>query len=532
MSRPSFRMPATFATLTGRHHLRVVAALAGPGGVSTPSRRTRRMSAVVAVVAMAAGLAGAAAASPAVAAATGTPIVVDDAASPSGKAHVFLRNGDALTWKHDLPAGSYEVVATARGERYEGAPRLDVTVGDRTASQEVASTAYGRFSLGVFTVADGASVVARYDNDRYGGTADTDRNLVLANLWVRPVEAGSTPTATTAPTTTPTPNAGPVAGFDAGTAQTIDTTYTADGSVFLNPERGFHTTGSSFTNARQSGISLVRYIVRLDEYRGGALPQTKLDEVDATLGRADDAGVKVLLKFMYNFPNGPGGEKDATKNIDPPLDVVLGHLDQLKPLFEKHQGVIASLYNGFVGAWGEWHTSSTGLDKEPARSKVWKKMLEVLPKDRMMTVRYVQQYEEMTGAGMTAETAYDGSDIARTGLGNQCFLTSKTDAGTYDPKSIEGEKNVLENFTTYTPMIGETCESQQPTQREDCQTARTELERFHFTSLNAQFYEPTLTEWKKAGCYEEFDRRLGYRFELKSSSIQESVKAGDALSAS
>ncbi|MGL4178849.1 MAG: DUF4832 domain-containing protein, partial [Dermatophilaceae bacterium] len=46
------------------------------------------------------------------------------------------------------------------------------------------------------------------------------------------------------------------------------------------------------------------------------------------------------------------------------------------------------------------------------------------------------------------------------------------------------------------------------------------------------FYEPTLTEWKKAGCYEEFDRRLGYRFELKSSSIQESVKAGDALSAS
>ncbi|MGL5819340.1 MAG: DUF4832 domain-containing protein [Phycicoccus sp.] len=307
---------------------------------------------------------------------------------------------------------------------------------------------------------------------------------------------------------------------------TIDSTYTADGSLFLNPERGFHDntdlTGTH-EGTRAEGYALSRVIIRLDDFRAGPISQAKLDEIDASFTAAAAGGVKVLPNVAYNFDNG---------GVDAPLDVVLGHLDQLKPLFEKHRGVVAATYDGFIGAWGEWHSSSNGLDEEPARSQIWKKILEVLPADRMMTTRYVTHYEEMTGAGMTKEMAYDGSEIARTGLGNQCFLSTENDGGTYDYDDPESDKKILEGFSTYTPVIGETCQIAGDVNRGDCDTARSELERFHWSSLNAEFHEPTLDRWKKDGCYEEFDRRMGYRFELKSSSIQEQVKAGEALSAS
>ncbi|MGL4744503.1 MAG: DUF4832 domain-containing protein [Dermatophilaceae bacterium] len=452
------------------------------------------------------------AASPA-APATAAPAEVEDAASPTGKAWSFIRNGDTLTVPQDVAAGTDELVATARADLFEGAPRLDLSVSGGTVGREVSSTTYAKVSFGEVTVSADEPVVATMADDRYDGAADRDRNVHLASVALEPVSAASPA---------------------AGSAATIDTTYTADGSLFLNPERGFHDnidTSGTFASTRANGYTMSRFIIRLDEFRSGPLSQGKLDEIDASLTEAAESGVKVMPNFMYNFPAGVDVENDAS-NVDAPLDVVLGHLDQLKPLFEEHRGVIATMYNGFIGAWGEWHSSSNGLDKEPARSQIWKKILEVLPPDRMMTTRAIPAYEEMTGAGMTKEMAYDGSEIARTGMANQCFLATESDAGSYDWQDPESDMKVLEGFSTYTPIIGETCQIENETTRSDCETARGDLERFHWSSLNAEFHEPTLTKWKKDGCYEEFDRRMGYRLELKSSSVQESVKAGEALSAS
>ncbi|MGL5819345.1 MAG: DUF4874 domain-containing protein [Phycicoccus sp.] len=436
-------------------------------------RLSTTTAAVLAAFAMSVGSVAttAAAGSPSAAAA---PPEVADAASPTGKTWVFYRNGDTLTLPRDVAAGRYELVATVRADLFEGAPRLDLTVSGETVSREVSSATYTKVSFGEVTVSAGESVVASMAEDRYDGAAERDRNVRLASVALEPVTA-----APTAP---------------AASGATIDTTYTADGSLFLNPERGFHDnigTGQTFASTRTNGYTMSRFIVRLDEFRSGPLPQAKLDDIDASLTNATEAGVKVMPLFMYNFPAGLDVENDPS-NIDAPLDVVLGHLDQLKPLFEKHRGVIATMYNGFIGAWGEWHSSSNGLDEEPARSQIWKKILEVLPQDRMMTTRIIAAYEEMTGAGMTKEMAYDGSAIARTGMANQCFLATDADAGSYDWQDPESDMKVLEGFSTYTPMIGETCQIENETTRSDCETARGDLERFHWSSLNAEFHEQTL----------------------------------------
>ena len=141
------------------------------------------------------------------------------------------------------------------------------------------------------------------------------------------------------PNPTPDPNPGPK----------TETTYQIDSSTnFLNPERGFHSevdliAGTGFDNVRGRGYTLVRSYVRLDDYRNSSIPSNFLDRLGNGLERARTAGIKVVLRFSYNFGNGP----DAT------LDRVLQHIDQLEPILHEYEDVIAVLQAGFIGAWGE-----------------------------------------------------------------------------------------------------------------------------------------------------------------------------------
>jgi hypothetical protein len=327
----------------------------------------------------------------------------------------------------------------------------------------------------------------------------------------------------------------------------IEASFEADGAPLLNPERGFYVNTSmvasnhwgaasgngSYATARGAGQTLVRGIALLDKHRGGPLPESVLNELRQGFGHARNNGLKVWFKAAYNFPSGPGGEKDATKNIDPELAVVQNHLDQLKPIFEENKDVIAGLYNGFIGAWGEWHSSSTGLHQDPQRRQIWEKILQSVPADRMMTVRYFGAIDTLVATHPTKDTAYDQSAGARTGMTNQCYLVNTTDAGTFDQNKVAEQKAQLSSWTRYVPFVAETCESPYTVgNRHDCASAKAENELLHLSALNSAFYKPILDGWKAQGCYDEIANRLGYRFELKNASVQKQVRAGTALQAS
>jgi hypothetical protein len=326
---------------------------------------------------------------------------------------------------------------------------------------------------------------------------------------------------------------------------TIDTTYEADGSALLNPERGFHDSTSmvtstlwgapsgngSYAAVRAAGQTLVRGVALLERHRSGPLPDSVLTELRQSFALARNNGMKVWFLAAYNFPNGAGGEQDPSINIDPELEVVLGHLDQLKPVFEENKDVLAGLYNGFIGAWGEWHTSSTGLDKDPKRRQIWDKLLQVVPADRAITVRQFEPLNTLPATHPTKATAYDQSAGSRTGMSNQCYLVSYTDAGTFvDRARVAEHKAQLAQWTQFVPFVGETCEvPYREGNRNDCPSAKAEHELLHLTSLNGVFYKPTIDGWKAGGCYDEINNRMGYRFELTRSSIQRSAQAGSAL---
>ena len=69
-----------------------------------------------------------------------------------------------------------------------------------------------------------------------------------------------------------------------------------------------------------------------------------------------EAGVKAIIRFAYNQGPYPDSEPDASKAQ------ILRHIEQLAPLLQNNADVIAWLEAGFIGAWGEWHTSTNGLD--------------------------------------------------------------------------------------------------------------------------------------------------------------------------
>ena len=81
---------------------------------------------------------------------------------------------------------------------------------------------------------------------------------------------------------------------------------------FINPERGFYInsltrhqdsplTQSQVTTAKQKNISLIRRIYVIPQYRYSSLPASFLELVKQDLNVARQAGIKLVVRFAYNF---------------------------------------------------------------------------------------------------------------------------------------------------------------------------------------------------------------------------------------
>jgi hypothetical protein len=101
-----------------------------------------------------------------------------------------------------------------------------------------------------------------------------------------------------------------------------------------------------------------------------------------------------------------------------------------------HADVIALFEAGFIGPWGEWHTTQIAQDYDLGREMLFH-LLDHTPTDRLVLVRnpYLkQQIFKQSGGGFAvvdAGNAYSGERVARVGHHNDCFLSSSDDLGTY-----------------------------------------------------------------------------------------------------
>ncbi|NTU56129.1 MAG: DUF4874 domain-containing protein, partial [Anaerolineales bacterium] len=159
---------------------------------------------------------------------------------------------------------------------------------------------------------------------------------------------------------------------------TVPHTFAPSDASLLNPERGFFTPYElpgtpGFSPLRATGNTLVHLNIRLDDWRGTDIPQETLDGLDTNFSDIRDAGVKAIIRFAYNQGPYPDSEPDASKSQ------ILRHIEQLTPLLQKNTDVIAWVEAGFIGAWGEWHTSTNGLDNLTDKRDILNTLLAAIP---------------------------------------------------------------------------------------------------------------------------------------------------------
>lgn len=290
--------------------------------------------------------------------------------------------------------------------------------------------------------------------------------------------------------------------------------YQESTEIFPNPERGFiHNYQTSSEGAalntsvlsglRNNNVSMIMRLYYLEKFKDKALSDAELSLISFDMQKLRDAGLKCVLRFAYT--------DDMTVG-DAPLSIINQHLDQLKPLFEENKDVIAFVQAGFIGAWGEWHSSSNGLATVENETKVLDKILEVLPQDIMVQVRTPGAKQQIFNniSPVDSTIAYTADKRSRVGHHNDCFLSGETDYGTYT--NVQADKNYISKEALYVPTGGETCppEGSFP----DCASSIATMKLLKWTYLNLDWYQPTISAWKTSGCFNEFQRNLGYRLLL------------------
>ncbi|MEZ5293755.1 MAG: DUF4832 domain-containing protein [Vicinamibacterales bacterium] len=318
-----------------------------------------------------------------------------------------------------------------------------------------------------------------------------------------------------------------------------------------NPERGFFRQFTPFrlgteeqpfddrtlAAVRAEGLSMIRAYFVIDEFRTAPIATAALDHINTDFAAVRRAGLKIVPRFTYNFP-GIGRAADA---LDAPLDRVLEHLDQLAPVLVANADVIAFMETGFVGAWGEWHSSSSGL-LEPDHSlntrsaAILARLLSVLPATRMTALRYAFHKQQLYGPlPLTPSNVYRGSPQARVGAHNDCLASGPTDTGTYSPpsrfaQSIDALKTYLGLDNRFVPQGGETCGADGDpvilAPEAHCASALVDLARMRWSTLHLGYHPAIIALWQQEGCVDEIRSRLGYRFRLLDAHVTAQAQAG------
>ena len=332
------------------------------------------------------------------------------------------------------------------------------------------------------------------------------------------------------------------------TADTTTTTitYTPTNALFPNPERGIyrhteaHATNylplnlASLQNDRQNqNITLILRMFYLQAFVQSDISPTYLAQMQTDFDTLRTAGLKVIIRFAYTKnlpPEPPYGDASPTQ--------ILRHLEQLQPILQANADVIAAVQAGFIGVWGEWYYTDHFVDDptrpwiiSPAqhaqrRDVVVETLLDILPETHFVQLRYPASKQIMFGDTTPLEPteAFSGRALARLAHHNDCFLASDNDLGTYRGDQIEADKAYVAAETRFLPQGGESCRPNPP--RTLCPTALAELATFHWSFLNLLYHPDVLTGWADGGCWEEIQRRLGYRLALTQGVYTDQVVPG------
>lgn len=220
-------------------------------------------------------------------------------------------------------------------------------------------------------------------------------------------------------------------GLMIGCAATL---VASDRDGLPNPERGFRfeirvgreadeplprsvRNNWPFAAYAKDGVRVAQAYCYLTRYCDAPVPQAKLEALQSDFDRARQDGVKFLLRFAY--------ETDMSRMRGPTLTRILSHIQELSAIVKRNADVIYALQIGWVGAWGEFHSSASGIefDREASTKVVRHTIEHLLPTNRSTMLRTMQLRENVL-----ADLGF-GDD--RIGFFNDATLADFHDSGTF-----------------------------------------------------------------------------------------------------
>ena len=172
-----------------------------------------------------------------------------------------------------------------------------------------------------------------------------------------------------------------------------------------------------FPRYKRDGITVTQAYCYLTKYCDADISPSKLNALQKDFDHAREEGVKFLLRFAY--------EGDTNRQKGPYLPRILAHIAQLKEIVNRNADVIYCLQIGWVGAWGEFHSSLSGIENDPKRfSQIVAATLDILPPNRSTMMRTMLLREQ-------ALQELDGRGKERIGFFNDATLANNVDSGTF-----------------------------------------------------------------------------------------------------
>lgn len=323
---------------------------------------------------------------------------------------------------------------------------------------------------------------------------------------------------------------------------------TAIYDLFANPERGFHTakefhspnptamTPGTVKISYDLGTTLIHIDYYLEDYRNTLIPESYLEVVRQNMQALREGGCKCILRFAYTGTDLYRAESYATNYEDPreaPLDLILQHIAQIKPILQENSDVIFAMETGFVGIWGEWYYT-TNFKMNPIyaedyadRRKVLDALLDALPAERQLCVRTptikMKCYGWTFADTLTRAEAFTNTPKARLASHDDAFMADQNDMGTFGSNLY---REYWASESKYLIFGGETC---QPSAYAKCDRTIETMKALHISYLNFSYHKSVINGWQKEGCLEDMKRLIGYRLVGTDVATTKEPKVGEEL---
>ena len=252
----------------------------------------------------------------------------------------------------------------------------------------------------------------------------------------------------------------------------------------------------------------------------GPLSAKMMAGIDQRLSAYEGSGVRLAIRFTYNFgPIGPGA-------MDAPVNVISTHIDQLAPILLRHRDLIISLDAGFIGTWGEWHDSTNGNDKAAPQKMVLDRELAHFKGVFPILVRYPGDLIQYAGDALQPDL----------GIHDDAYAFNKFDGGTWNPcngpsgyclpghtsDELKSYAVKVSTTTLFTGEFGPIDPALKP-----CAALDQYSHTYHLQFAGVA--TSTLAILKGEGCDTAFYNKVGVRIELHEATAMESPKSEGRL---